>query len=126
MTLLFCAPQALSDFIKSVTSLPSDVTLLSLPAGPVLELVCFASQRHLTSVWLSLASMLIVQLDPPSILPSGLKAGPPAESEAIVTNALPILLQTSLACLSQPGSMESVSQTYRPPQVVIRFSLDHH
>jgi hypothetical protein len=105
--------QALSDFIKSATALPSDITMLSLPAGPVLELVCSAAQRHLTSIWLSLASMLIIQLDPPSILSSTLKAGPSTQAEAIVSNVLPVLLQASLTFLSQPGSMESVG----PPPV---------
>ena len=54
--------------------------------------------------------MLIVQLDPPSILPSTGKAGPALQAEAIISNVLPVLLQASLTFLSQPGSMESVCQ----------------
>ncbi|KAM6493512.1 hypothetical protein JOM56_011646 [Amanita muscaria] len=38
-------PRALSDLFKSITCLPHDITLISLPAGPLLELVCFAVQK---------------------------------------------------------------------------------
>jgi len=97
---------AISDLFKSITCLPSDTTLMSLPAGPLLDLVCLAAQRHLTAAWLTLASILIAQLNPPSFL-STIKSGPTAEAQAIVSNTLPILLQTSLRSLAQPGAMEA-------------------
>ncbi|KAI0686931.1 ARM repeat-containing protein [Cytidiella melzeri] len=96
---------ALSELIKAVTSLPSDVTLLSLSPGPLLELICVASQKQLTAVWLSLATMLVVQLNPPSLLPTTFKTLPTSEAHAVVLNVLLSLLQTSLAFLRQPGSM---------------------
>jgi hypothetical protein len=101
----------LSDLFKSITSLPSDATLISLPAGPLLELVCLAAQRHLTAVWLSLASMLIIQLDPPSLLPLTLKSEPNPEAQRIMSTIFPVLLQTSLSSLSQPGAMDAVSRS---------------
>ncbi|KAH9942102.1 ARM repeat-containing protein, partial [Amylocystis lapponica] len=98
---------ALSDLFKAITSLPSDLTLLSLPPGPLLELICLAAQRQLTAVWLSLATMLIVQLDPPSLVPATFKPIAPAEAQGIVINVLAVLLQTSLSALGQPGAMEA-------------------
>ncbi|KAF8995387.1 armadillo-type protein [Cyathus striatus] len=97
---------ALSDLFKSITSLPSDITLISLPAGPLLELVCLAAQRQLTAVWLSLATILIAQLNPPPFSLT-LKAGPSAEAEAVVANTLPVLLQCALGALGVPGAMEA-------------------
>jgi len=104
-------PQALSDLFKSITCLPYDTTLISLPAGPLLELVCLASQRQLTAVWLSLAAILIAQLNPPPpILDSRTdRAGPTREAQAIVGSALPILLEYSLNVMGVPGAMPSVS-----------------
>jgi hypothetical protein len=95
--------------IKAITSLPLDATLLSLLPGPLLELVCHAAKKQLTAVWLSLASMLIVQLDPPSLLPPIVKPGPNSEAEETVLRALPSLLEAGLSLLGQPGAMESVS-----------------
>jgi hypothetical protein len=84
------------------------MTLISLPPGPLLELVCLAAQRHLTAVWLSLASMLIIQLNPPSPFPSTLNSGPNPEAQTIFSQVFPILLETSLSSLSQPGAMAEV------------------
>ncbi|CAE6434915.1 unnamed protein product [Rhizoctonia solani] len=56
---------AVSELIKSITALPSDATLLSLSPEPLLDLVCTAARVQLTAVWLSLAALLVVQLDPP-------------------------------------------------------------
>ncbi|KAF9228193.1 ARM repeat-containing protein [Gyrodon lividus] len=99
---------ALSDLFRSITSLPSDITLLSLPAGPLLELICIASQSQLTAVWLSLATMLIIQLDPPTMFnTSTLKSPPNIEGMSVLSNVLPVLLQTSLSILGQQGAMES-------------------
>lgn len=91
-----------------MTSLPSDMTLLSLPAGPLLELVNIAAQRQLTAVWLSLTSMLIIQLDPPTFLPPTIKVAPNTEAQILVGHTLPVLLRTSLTFLAQPGAMEEV------------------
>ncbi|KAF8962197.1 armadillo-type protein [Flammula alnicola] len=96
---------ALSDLFKSITCLPSDITLISLPAGPLLELVCLAAQRQLTAAWLSLAAILIAQLNPP-VFSLNIKSGPPPESEGIVQNILPVLMQCGLASLSVEGAME--------------------
>ena len=101
--------QALSEFLRSITCLPSDITLLSLPPGPLLGLICVASQRQLTAVWLTLANMLIIQLDPPIMFTTmTLKTPPNVEGMTVVSNVLPVLLQTSLSMLGQPGAMESV------------------
>lgn len=95
----------LSELFKAMTALPVDTTLLSLPAGPILELVCLAAQRRLTSIWLSLAGILIAQMNPPSLLLT-LKAEPTPEDTTRVSSALPILLQASLSFLSQPKALE--------------------
>ncbi|KAI0076848.1 ARM repeat-containing protein [Panus rudis PR-1116 ss-1] len=98
---------ALSDLFKAITALPTDVTLITLPAAPLLELVCTAAQRELNGVWLSLANMLITQLDPPALLPSLFKTTPTNEANAIALNVLGVLTQTALALFSQPGAMEA-------------------
>ncbi|KAF8553854.1 ARM repeat-containing protein [Imleria badia] len=99
---------ALSEFLRSITCLPSDITLLSLPPGPLLGLICVASQRQLTAVWLTLANMLIIQLDPPIMFTSStLKTPPNVEGMTVVSSVMPVLLQTSLSMLGQPGAMES-------------------
>ncbi|CAA7262307.1 unnamed protein product [Cyclocybe aegerita] len=97
---------ALSDLFKSITSLPSDITLISLPAGPLLELVCVAAQRQLTAAWLSLAAILIAQLNPP-VFSLNLKSGPTPEAEMTVQRLLPVLMQCSLTMLGVGGAMES-------------------
>lgn len=101
--------KALSDFFRSITSLPSDITLLSLPAAPIFEIVCLACQRQLTAVWLSLANMLVIQLDPPTLFStSTLKSTPSPEALGVISTLLPILLEASLGVLGQPGAMEAV------------------
>lgn len=100
--------QALSDLFKSITSLPTDITLISLPAGPLLELVCMAIQRQVTAAWISLATILIAQLNPP-VFALSLKPGPKPEAEAVVREALPVLLGAVLGMMRIPGTMESVS-----------------
>lgn len=76
--------QALNDLYKAITALPSDLTLLSLPPGPLLELICIATQRQLTVVWLSLANTLITQLNPPSLVPPLFEPTPTMEAHNIV------------------------------------------
>ncbi|KAI9058664.1 ARM repeat-containing protein [Trametes sanguinea] len=98
---------ALSDLFKAITALPADVTLISLPPGPLLELVCLAAQRQLTAVWLSLASMLIIQLNPPSLITPTFKSEPSPEASAIALNVLQVLLQTALSAFAHPGVMVS-------------------
>ncbi|KAG1744571.1 armadillo-type protein [Suillus paluster] len=99
---------ALSDFFRSITSLPSDTTLLSLPAAPIFEIICLACQRQLTAVWLSLANMLVIQLDPPTLFTaSTLKSAPSPEALGVISTLLPLLLETSLGMLGQPGAMEA-------------------
>ncbi|KAF9471249.1 ARM repeat-containing protein [Pholiota conissans] len=96
---------AIGDLFKSITCLPSDNTLISLPAGPLLELVCRAAQRQLTAAWLSLAAILIAQLNPP-VFSLNIKSGPSPEADAIVQSVLPILIQCGLGVLSMEGAME--------------------
>jgi hypothetical protein len=84
------------------------MTVISLPAAPLLELVCVAAQRQLTAVWLSLASVLIVQLDPPPLFPAVLSNAPNEAARHTIGNLLPVLLQTCLAALSQPEAMANV------------------
>jgi hypothetical protein len=100
--------QTLSDFLKAITSLPADMTIISLPAAPLLELVCVASQRQLTAVWLALAGVLVVQLNPPPLVPTTLVEQPDEEASRIVSSLLPVLLQTCLSVLSQPDAMQNV------------------
>jgi hypothetical protein len=104
--------QALSDTIKAITSLPLDATLLSLLPGPLLELVCHAAKKQLTAVWLSLASMLTVQLDPPSLLPPVIKSEPTSGAQETILRALPVLLEAGLSALGQPGAMEAVGMGF--------------
>ena len=96
-----------------MTSLPSDMTLISLPSGPLLKIVCLAAQKYLTGAWLSLISMLVIQLDPPSLLPPRFKTAN-EEAEMVISQILPGLLQDSLVFLGQPGVMEDVSRRVPP------------
>ncbi|KAI0056845.1 hypothetical protein BV25DRAFT_1995352 [Artomyces pyxidatus] len=98
---------ALSDLFKSITALATDATLISLPPAPLLELVCRAAQRQLTAVWLSLANMLVVQLDPPQLFPSTLRTVPSPEVLTIVQEVISALLQVGLGTLGAPGAMEA-------------------
>lgn len=68
-----------------------------------------ASQKQLTAVWLSLTTMLIIQLNPPSLVPTTFKPEPSAEAADVALNVLTVLLQTSLSAFSQEGVMVSVS-----------------
>lgn len=97
---------ALSDLFKSITSLPTDVTLISLPAGPLLELICMAIQRQVTATWISLATILVAQLNNP-VFALSFKPGPKLESEAVVHGALPVLLRSVLGMMAMHGAMES-------------------
>ena len=97
----------MSDLFKSITSLPSDATLVSLPAGPLLELVCLAAQRQLTAAWLSLAAILFAQLNPP-VFSLITKSGPTQEAQMYVERLLPVLLQCGLGSLSMDGAMDAV------------------
>lgn len=86
------------------------MTLITLPAGPLLELVCVAAQKQLTAAWLTLAAILIAQMNPPALLVS-LKSGPTPEAEAIARAALAVLLQASLSTLGQVGAMAGVGHS---------------
>jgi hypothetical protein len=101
--------QVLSDLIKFITALPIEATLISLPPGPLLELICMAADRQLTAVWLNLASRLVVQLDPPSFI--SLKPEPGGEVRRLVDQAAQSLVISSLRSLSAPGAMETVRWT---------------
>ncbi|KAG8960035.1 hypothetical protein FRC05_007133 [Tulasnella sp. 425] len=103
---------AVSDLIKAITSLPSDNTLLSLPPGPVLELVCAAAQRQTTAVWLSLATMLTTQLDSATsnvshLLGKADKTSNRNADRAVVERGTAMLVQYTLTFLSAPSAMEN-------------------
>ncbi|KAF9073098.1 ARM repeat-containing protein [Rhodocollybia butyracea] len=121
--------QELNDLVKSITSLPSDATLVTLSAPPLLEIVCFALQRQPTASWLTLAGILINQLSPPPPMPFRGKDAEKEEQKAqtlakmeeeakvVVSGALPVLLNTSLTVLGAPGGMEN------NPDIVQEFFL---
>ena len=96
-----------------MTCLPADVTLISLPPGPLLELTCVAAQRRLSGVWLSLTGMLLAQLDPPSL--TTLSLGPRPESQSLVLTVLPILLEPCFHILNSTEAMETVSTLHLIP-----------
>jgi hypothetical protein len=77
--------------------------------------VCLASQRQLTAVWLSLAAILIAQLNPPPLILESKqgRTGPTREAQAIVGSALPVLLECSLNVMGVPGAMPSVGLVFR-------------
>ena len=101
--------QALSDLFKSITALSADATLISLPPGPLLELVCRAAQRQLTAVWLALANMLVIQLDPPATSTVSLRAVPSHEVLTVVRDVVGVPLQATLDMLGiEGGGMEAV------------------
>jgi len=77
----------------------------------LLELVCRAAQRQLTAVWLALANMLIIQLNPTSLMAS-LRAVPSQEVLAVVREVVSVLLQVTLTTLSVEGAMEVVCQHF--------------
>ncbi|KAJ6620534.1 armadillo-type protein [Mycena sp. CBHHK59/15] len=96
--------QALSELFKAITSLSADTTILTLPAAPLLALVCRAARRRLTAVWLTLATTLVAQLNPPSFLLT-LKTSPTPDAEAAVRAALAEIVHATLAVLGAPGGM---------------------
>ncbi|ESK97855.1 importin 13 [Moniliophthora roreri MCA 2997] len=111
--------QALNELVKSITALPADITLISLPAPPLLEIVCFALQRQVTASWLSVAGILINQLSPPPPMPlkgkdrekeqrqAKERAEQDEQAKLVVSNVLPVILSTSLSTLGGPGGMEN-------------------
>ncbi|KAJ7095461.1 armadillo-type protein [Mycena crocata] len=96
--------QALSELFRAITALPSDVTLLSLPAQPLLGVVCRAAERRLNAVWLALATILIAQLNPPPLFLT-IKAEPNEEAEAAVRAAVGEIVAAALGALGAPGGM---------------------
>ncbi len=116
--------QAINELVKSITSLASDATIISLPPAPLLSLVCMAAERQLTASWLALATMLFAQMNPPPPMPltgdeDGLLKRREAELErqraeeeerakAVVIEVLPILLNVSLSFMAVPGAMVDV------------------
>lgn len=61
--------QAINELVKSITALPVDITIMTLPSTPLLGLVCTALQRQITASWLALATALFAQMKPPRPLP---------------------------------------------------------
>jgi len=68
-----------------------------------------AIQRQVTATWISLATILIAQLNPPVFALSANKPGPKLEAEAVVREALPVLLRSVLGMMGMHGAMEGVS-----------------
>ncbi|KAI0033743.1 armadillo-type protein [Vararia minispora EC-137] len=115
---------AISELFKSITALPSDITLISLPPAPLLECVCRAAQRDLTAVWLSLANTLIMQLSPLSTFKS-LRPVVDPTTLTIVCEYTTVLVETTLTMLSIPGNMQE------NPEIVREFfhfleKVSHH
>ncbi|THV01907.1 ARM repeat-containing protein [Dendrothele bispora CBS 962.96] len=121
--------QALNELVKSITSLPTDATLITLPPPPLLEIVCFAMQRQVTASWLTLAGILIHQLSPPPPMPladehpkaqkhAKIREERDRQAKVVVSGALPILLSTSLTLMGSPNGMENVSVN---PDIVQEF-----
>ncbi|KAL5498163.1 hypothetical protein ACEPAH_2293 [Sanghuangporus vaninii] len=108
---------AMSNLIVAITALPADVTLLSLPPVVLFEIVCVAMFRHQSAIWLSLAAMLIHQLDPPSL--SSLLSEPDDRSRSTVLMGLPIIYDATFRSLQEPGAMEADSM--KNPDVVQAF-----
>ncbi|OCB89261.1 ARM repeat-containing protein [Sanghuangporus baumii] len=108
---------AMSNLIVAITALPADVTLLSLPPVVLFEIVCVAMFRHQSAIWLSLAAMLIHQLDPPSL--SSLLTEPDDRSRSTVLMGLPIIYDATFRSLQEPGAMEADSM--KNPDVVQAF-----
>ncbi|KAG8684324.1 hypothetical protein FRC08_013751, partial [Ceratobasidium sp. 394] len=102
------ASTAVSELIKSITALPSDATLLSLSPEPLLSLVCTAARVQLTAVWLSLAALLVVQLDPP-MWPRLSRQGEPEvlRRTGVVAGATAGLVTAGLGMLGSGGAMEA-------------------
>ncbi|KAF8598080.1 ARM repeat-containing protein [Ceratobasidium sp. AG-I] len=101
------ASTAVSELIKSITALPSDATLLSLSPEPLLSLVCTAARIQLTAVWLSLAALLVVQLDPP-MWPRLTRDGDEERMRrtGVVAQVTMGLVGAALGMLDGAGSME--------------------
>ncbi|KAF5368680.1 hypothetical protein D9757_010224 [Collybiopsis confluens] len=121
--------QELNDLVKSITSLPSDATLITLPAPPLLEIVCFALQRQATASWLTLTGILINQLSLPALVIFRAKdmerearqrkgrAQTEEQAKQVVFGVLPAVLNAALAVFSTPGGMEN------NPDIVQEFFL---
>jgi hypothetical protein len=94
------------------------MTVISLPATPLLELVCRAVQRNMTATWLTLTGIMIPRLypDPPFPLDDpAVQAAKMAENERlknhadeVVVQVLPVLLNACLPVLMKPGGMSEV------------------
>jgi hypothetical protein len=99
--------QAISDLLRSVTSLPGDTTLLTLLPGPLLHFVCEVAEKDLSATWSSQAGRLILQLNPPTF--SSLKPTPSLGSLKLLDYLAPVLIRSSLNVLaSQGGEFPSV------------------
>lgn len=72
--------------------------------------MCRAAQRHLTGVWLALANMLIIQLDPPAPYTVSLRAVPSHEVLTVVRDVVGVMLQATLDMLGIEGGMEAVRE----------------
>jgi len=87
--------------------LPSEATLLSLSPQPLLQMVVYVLQQHITATWLVLANILIRQLQPLPTL-ENLNPRPSPQEGAFVQTLFQALLEPCLASLLQAGFMEAV------------------
>lgn len=60
-------------------------------------------RRHFTGQWLSLTSALVVRLDPPTIFATTIVPMKNEEAGEAVRQTLPVLLESSVGVLIQPG-----------------------
>ncbi|CAK5270766.1 unnamed protein product [Mycena citricolor] len=95
----------LGDVVKSITALPADVTLLTLPGPPVLRLVVSVAEQQLSASWLSLAAGLVAAMNPPPAILAA-RTQPNAEAEECVTAALGVLARAGLRVFEGNGIVD--------------------
>ncbi|KZS87157.1 ARM repeat-containing protein [Sistotremastrum niveocremeum HHB9708] len=99
---------SLSDLLKAITSLPSDTTLLTLPAPPLLILISSILSTPTptppSAIYISLLSRLILQLNPPDF--GTLKGGGSEENLGVLVRVLPGVLEGVLGFLGGVGVMD--------------------
>ncbi|KZT39584.1 hypothetical protein SISSUDRAFT_1061061 [Sistotremastrum suecicum HHB10207 ss-3] len=99
---------SLSDLLKAITSLPSDTTLLTLPAPPLLILISSTLSTPTptppSAIYISLLSRLILQLNPPDF--GTLKGGQSEENLGVLVRVLPGVLEGVLGFLGGVGVMD--------------------
>jgi hypothetical protein len=95
--------------LKSITALPADITILSLPPAPLLHIVVKTLQFSPNAIWLTQAGRLVLQLNPP-VLYSPLKSVPNKEIYDQLTSILASIVTASFVSIGTPALMVEVSE----------------